>query len=627
MTNFYQSLVALSLLAFPAIASAQVLESYTLTPPSGSVVAEFGDIDVSFGEAVSPDWDLMNAAVLTGEGESYNPIVMSSPNDGGRLRFYQKPTTPGSYVLTVAEGAWITDDGRKSPAITATYTLGEVSSTEWYSDIVLTPADGAAVESISQITIRFEGTEDGIINDDMLSGAQAATLKNSKTGQEYVPTIVTLTKDCEGGVLHFDEITEPGNYQLIVSAGLFLDNVTEAESPEIRATYTIKGQSADWYSDIVLNPADGAEVGSLKNIDIQFLGTADGLDDAVSLRGEELATLTCGDKVIPVQMAVVAGSEYEIGRLVFDEITEPGTYQLWVAEGAFVDYETQSLSPEIRATYTVKGEAPGWYSEIVLTPADGAEVGSLKNIDIQFLGTGDGLDDGLLSGANLATLTCGDNVYNVQYGVVTGDEYEIGRLVFEEITEPGAYQLWVAEGAFVDYETQSPSPELRATYIVTGSQDEPEYMQNYTIDPADGSEVTSISQITITFEAEDGIEVTPGIDPAEASIVEGEVDEYGAQSITLARNDMNSGVITFEQITEPGLYAVWVAEGVFYDYETHAVNPEILIELTVKKADGILSVEASAVSPSAIYDLQGRKLSGKPASGIYIIDGKKVMIK
>jgi len=29
----------------------------------------------------------------------------------------------------------------------------------------------------------------------------------------------------------------------------------------------------------------------------------------------------------------------------------------------------------------------------------------------------------------------------------------------------------------------------------------------------------------------------------------------------------------------------------------------------------------------AIYDLQGRRLSGKPAKGLYIEDGKKILIK
>ena len=31
--------------------------------------------------------------------------------------------------------------------------------------------------------------------------------------------------------------------------------------------------------------------------------------------------------------------------------------------------------------------------------------------------------------------------------------------------------------------------------------------------------------------------------------------------------------------------------------------------------------------PQAIYDLQGRCITGKPARGLYIIDGKKVLVK
>ena len=50
------------------------------------------------------------------------------------------------------------------------------------------------------------------------------------------------------------------------------------------------------------------------------------------------------------------------------------------------------------------------------------------------------------------------------------------------------------------------------------------------------------------------------------------------------------------------------------------------------EGDGIDEIQNSEFNiqdeeGSAIYDLSGRKLSGKPTNGIYIVDGKKVAIR
>ena len=42
---------------------------------------------------------------------------------------------------------------------------------------------------------------------------------------------------------------------------------------------------------------------------------------------------------------------------------------------------------------------------------------------------------------------------------------------------------------------------------------------------------------------------------------------------------------------------------------------------------GIRSMQYSSDKPSAAYDLQGRRLSGQPTKGIYIQNGKKIVIK
>ena len=72
----------------------------------------------------------------------------------------------------------------------------------------------------------------------------------------------------------------------------------------------------------------------------------------------------------------------------------------------------------------------------------------------------------------------------------------------------------------------------------------------------------------------------------------------------------------------------------------YEINVELVKELQTKNvayvrklpigmedANGIQSTPMSQPSPSAIFDLSGRRLQQKPTKGIYIEDGKKVLVK
>ena len=474
MTRFYHALIGLSLISLPTVASAAVLD-YEMDPEDGAKVTEFTDITFDFGTSVSQDFDLAfgstPAATLTGNGDTFSPVVTLSPAGGGVLRFYTPPTEPGTYELHVVAGLFVADNGDTSPEISATFTLVEDDNqggdeSEFLS-YKMTPANGSTVSEISDITFDF-GT--AVTQDfDLAFGSKpAATLTGN--GDTFSP-VVTLSP-AGGGVLRFyTPPTKPGKYELYVVEGLFVTD-DGMKSPEITATITISDEAAqDWYTDIVLTPADGEVVESLKKIEIHFEGLADGLDQNYNLSGRSAAFIinsTTSEEYTPV--AVTLSGDCESGVLTFNEITEPGTYQLWVAAGLFIDYETESPSPELRATYIIKGEeSDDWYTSIEFTPEDGATVESLKKIEIHFSGLADGLDQNYnLSGVLAAKLSCGDKEYYPLAVTLSGD-CESGVLTFESITEPGTYQLWVAKGLFTDYSSNAPSPELTATFIISAT--------------------------------------------------------------------------------------------------------------------------------------------------------------
>jgi len=45
-------------------------------------------------------------------------------------------------------------------------------------------------------------------------------------------------------------------------------------------------------------------------------------------------------------------------------------------------------------------------------------------------------------------------------------------------------------------------------------------------------------------------------------------------------------------------------------------------------ADGVLSIDASELDDAEIYTLSGQRLSKRPTrTGIYVVDGKKLLLK
>ena len=74
---------------------------------------------------------------------------------------------------------------------------------------------------------------------------------------------------------------------------------------------------------------------------------------------------------------------------------------------------------------------------------------------------------------------------------------------------------------------------------------------------------------------------------------------------------------------EKGIVTISVSGG---DYD---VNPSNVTEYTIyfDKTTGIGSMSADAATSHKVYTIDGTRVSGKPAAGLYIVDGKKTMIK
>ncbi len=71
--------------------------------------------------------------------------------------------------------------------------------------------------------------------------------------------------------------------------------------------------------------------------------------------------------------------------------------------------------------------------------------------------------------------------------------------------------------------------------------------------------------------------------------------------------------------------------GYFYSYnvlgDAYKNGANSNVSLIFNDADGILSVKVGDLPTEGTYDLQGRKVVGSLKRGIYIVDGKKMVIK
>ena len=284
--------------------------------------------------------------------------------------------------------------------------------------------------------------------------------------------------------------------------------------------------------------------------------------------------------------------------------------------------------------------------DYTVSPASGATVKSIENVTIAFKGLADGIDAHInpSNAGQYINITShdGDEYKPTSYKAGIGSSIDNLDLTFPAITKAGTYTLTIAAGVVKDYdqaetsdegEQYSVNGEITATYTI-----EQTYMNVWTLDPASGSELTSISKITIAFPEtmnRDGIDEYSSPE-SNVTLTCGD-KVYKPQSSRLL-DDYYTAELTFETITEPGEYTLHIPADVYKEFDTYeneSANPEIFAFYTIKETLGIEDVAVGANKASNVYDIYGRTVLRNAnadavnslESGIYIVNGKKVLIR
>ncbi len=228
----------------------------------------------------------------------------------------------------------------------------------------------------------------------------------------------------------------------------------------------------------------------------------------------------------------------------------------------------------------------------------------------------------------------------VATGTLSASGNDVTVTLSEEIKTDGTYTVNIAEGAIGDeaygsssYTEGSCNAALSYGYIVSSEEVKPQVV---TIEPNEG-EVTSLKHFVLTWDnesADGNWNITDQIllVDIDGNVVTsaGNIDIYCGEEFNQMEFDLK------EEVTEAGTYTLKIPAGRFLlgdmvDRESEAME----FEYTITDATGISSLFSDETSSFNVYNVNGVKVMsttdkaelGKLTKGLYIINGKKVIIR
>ncbi|MCM1152172.1 MAG: hypothetical protein NC328_00755 [Muribaculum sp.] len=322
--------------------------------------------------------------------------------------------SPGSYQIVVPSGLYTTTEGVTNKAFVLNYTLIGGSALEVTP--VLKPASGSSIESLSTITLTFQGAtsislknkENVYILDPFSSGT------GDETQSEVNDIYPDITISGNTAVLTLPTpISEKCNASLRVESGAFSITSPEgtADNESISAIYLVMGKQADDNGELTVSPAPGTytQIDAVKadyenggdfyswfrikvpegatvtrNNTMAYIYLRDAAGNNVTARGYlQIKSLTGHDEVL------ICGATYDsaVGGFPYRKDTPmkmtPGSYYLYVPAGAFsyslngTTYQNKEMTV---GPYVMETKAP----EYTVSPASGEEIESLKTITVTF---------------------------------------------------------------------------------------------------------------------------------------------------------------------------------------------------------------------------------------------------
>lgn len=143
------------------------------------------------------------------------------------------------------------------------------------------------------------------------------------------------------------------------------------------------------------------------------------------------------------------------------------------------------------------------------------------------------------------------------------------------------------------------------------------------LSPATGSEVDLLDQVRVTFFGVGQVELA---DMSLITLTDVSGESMNPVKVETSANDPNKFLIDFVSVAPGQTYFLSIGKGAFtYTFAEQSREVE-LVTAVYTITTGITDITVDP-SDDAVYDLQGRKVTGTLKSGVYIKNGKKVYIK
>ena len=189
-----------------------------------------------------------------------------------------------------------------------------------------------------------------------------------------------------------------------------------------------------------------------------------------------------------------------------------------------------------------------------------------------------------------------------------------------EFTSAGDYALNIPEGFIVGAEDANYiNAAIEAVITIEAAPATPLTVTNVTVgeDVMEGFTVVATTEdmIKVNFDGMFYYQGDPTIVDAEGKDAL-EFFEFGVEE---------SGTSYFFAGKKAGVYTITLAKASFLEYMSYKAPAEdIVLTVTISVPDGIQSINVDA--DAVIYDIHGRRVE-KMTKGLYIVNGKKVMVK
>ncbi|MBD5233265.1 MAG: hypothetical protein HDS65_03700 [Bacteroidales bacterium] len=396
-------------------------------------------------------------------GDTYKPV----------LKLSQAVTEEGEWTLIIPEGAFSIAGGDPLEAFTATYTIAAPKILEY---VGIEPATESTLKKFAsfKLLLPFDEMAEYQANIDA-SLIESITMSNGSTtikGAELVgfePEWGTPYLVAEFALP--EVIAEAGEWTLEIPQGLIYtgtwDDATESFLHNgdiysaLTAKYTIDPNAKSKLDVFTLTPASGSEVEKIEEISMVFYEyTA----YEMGVETPDELELTNGKSTVVAYVSRDWNVEDYLTFIIAPEepITEPGTWKLSVAEGAF------SFGAEANAAFEAEWTIPT-PANYILTPEPGSTIENANEFTIEFPYAtkvefaGDAWSVSVTNGN-----TWGVPSYKVTE--VEGAEHPTFKFTIPEDAAPGrtpmgTVHLIVEEGAFIVDGT--PSEEISAVYVVS----------------------------------------------------------------------------------------------------------------------------------------------------------------